>query len=112
MAVVWCGGHYISVDVLLPVCHLSLSISSRQVTLDVFREYIINCIKDVLRHLHSSDETGHWLRFYVPLDTKQVILETFPKPISWPGMEKTKPNTKKHTFTNQKKHTILTKSEL
>jgi len=33
------------------------------------------------------------LWFYVPLDTKQVITETrSPKPISWPGMEKTKPN--------------------
>jgi len=27
------------------------------------------------------------LRFYVPLDTKQVISETFPKSISWLGME-------------------------
>jgi len=33
------------------------------------------------------------LRFYVALDTKQVISETFPKPISWFGMEKTKQNT-------------------
>ena len=35
-----------------------------------------------------------WLtefRFYVPLDTKYVILETFPKPISWLGIKKTKP---------------------
>ena len=30
----------------------------------------------------------HWLRFYVPLDTKLVISEMFPKPISWLGMEK------------------------
>jgi len=30
----------------------------------------------------------YWLRFYVPLNTKYVILETFPKPISWLGMEK------------------------
>jgi len=35
------------------------------------------------------------LWFYVQLDTKQVISETFPKPISWLGMEKTKPNTTK-----------------
>ena len=27
------------------------------------------------------------LRFKVPLNTKQVISETFPKPISWLGME-------------------------
>ena len=35
----------------------------------------------------------HWLtesRFYVPLDTKHVILETFPKVISWLGIEKQK----------------------
>ena len=42
------------------------------------------------------------LRFYVSLDTKQVILETFPKPISWHGMEKLNPTQQKHTFTNQK----------
>ena len=36
-----------------------------------------------------SFTTGYWLRLCVPLNTKQVILETFPKPISWLGMEKT-----------------------
>jgi len=36
----------------------------------------------------------HWknrlieLRFYFPLDTKKVISEMFPKPVSWIGMEK------------------------
>ena len=43
------------------------------------------------------------LWFHVPLDTKQVILETFPKPISWLGMEKLNLTQQKHTFTNQKK---------
>jgi len=43
------------------------------------------------------------LRFDVPLDTKQVILETFPKPIFWLGMEKLNLTQQKHTFVNQKK---------
>jgi len=43
------------------------------------------------------------LRFYVPLDTKQVISETFPKPISWLGMEKQNLMQQKHALTNQKK---------
>jgi len=45
------------------------------------------------------------LWFYVPLDTKQVISETFPKPIFWLDMEKLNLNLtqQKHTFTNQKK---------
>jgi len=30
------------------------------------------------------------LRFYVPLDTKWVISETFPKPVSWLLWKKTK----------------------
>jgi len=30
-----------------------------------------------------------------------------PKPISWLGIEKLKPTQQKHTFTNQKKCTIL-----
>ena len=38
------------------------------------------------------------LRFYVPL-----ISETFPKPISWLGMEKTKPNTIKACIHQSKK---------
>jgi len=45
------------------------------------------------------------LRFYVALDTKQVILETFPKPISWLGMEKVNIMQQKHAFTNQNKCT-------
>jgi len=39
--------------------------------------------------------TGYWLRFYVPFDTKYVISEAFPKPVSWLGMKKPKPNTTK-----------------
>jgi len=46
--------------------------------------------------------TGYWLRFYVPLDTKQVISETFAKPISWLGIEKQNLTQQKHTFTSQK----------
>jgi len=45
------------------------------------------------------------LWFYVPLDTKQVILETFPKPTSWLGIEKLNLTQQKHTFTNQKECT-------
>jgi len=45
------------------------------------------------------------LWFYVPLDTQQVISETFHKPISWLGMEKLNLTQQKHTFTNQKKCT-------
>jgi len=41
----------------------------------------------------SKQSTGYWLRFYIPLDTKQVILQMLPKPISWLDMEETKPNT-------------------
>jgi len=39
------------------------------------------------------------LRFYIPLDTKQVISETFPQPISLLGMEKLNLTQQKHTFT-------------
>jgi len=45
------------------------------------------------------------VRFYIPLNTlntKKVILETFPKPISWLGMEKQNLTQQKHAFTNQK----------
>jgi len=35
------------------------------------------------------------LKFYVLLNTKWVISETLPKPISWLAMEKIKPNTTK-----------------
>ena len=46
------------------------------------------------------------LRFYVPLDTKQVILETLPKPISCLCMEKQNITQQKHAFTDQNKCTI------
>jgi len=45
------------------------------------------------------------LWFYVSLDTKWIISETFPKPISWLGVEKLNLTQQKHTFTNQKKCT-------
>jgi len=47
------------------------------------------------------------LWFYFPLNTKSVILETFPKPISWLGMEKLNLTQKSmHSpITNQKKCT-------
>jgi len=45
------------------------------------------------------------LWFQVPLHTKYVISETFPKPISWVGLEKLNLTQQKHTFTNQKKCT-------
>jgi len=53
-------------------------------------------------------EVAHWLIelwFYVQLNTKQVISETFPKPISWLGMAKQNLTQQKHTFTSQKKCT-------
>ena len=52
-----------------------------------------------------SDQTGYWSRFYVPLNTKYVISVTFPKPISWLGMEKQNLTQQKHAFRNQKKCT-------
>jgi len=45
------------------------------------------------------------LWFYVPLDTKWIIPEMFPKPISWLGVEKLNLTQQKRTFTNQKKCT-------
>jgi len=45
------------------------------------------------------------LCFYFPLDTKLVILEMFPKPISWLGIEKLNLTQQKNTITNQKKCT-------
>ena len=53
--------------------------------------------------LHTT--ASYWLRFYVPLNTKQVISKTFPKPISWLGMEKQKLLQQQHIFTYQKKCT-------
>jgi len=45
------------------------------------------------------------LQFYIPLNTKQVILETLPKPIAWLGMEKLNITQQKHTFTKENKCT-------
>jgi len=45
------------------------------------------------------------LRFYVPLNGKQVISETSSKPISWLCIEKANLSQQKHAFTNQKKCT-------
>ena len=45
------------------------------------------------------------LRFYIQLDTKQVISETFPKPIYWFGTKKLNLTQQKHAFTNEKKCT-------
>jgi len=49
--------------------------------------------------------TDYWLGFHIPLITKQVISETFPKTISWLGMEKQNLTQQKQTFINQKKCT-------
>jgi len=58
----------------------------------------------VFLHLFCIDRlTELW--FYVPFDTTQVILEMFPKPISWFGMETLNLTQHKYTFTNQKKCT-------
>jgi len=35
------------------------------------------------------------LTFYVPINTKRSFQRRSPKPVSWLGMEKTKPNTTK-----------------
>ena len=45
------------------------------------------------------------IRIYVPLDAKQIIVETFPKPISWLGMEKLNLTQQKNAFINQNKCT-------
>ena len=42
------------------------------------------------------------LRFYVPLDTKQVISEMFSQPICWLSTEETKPNTTKASLIKTK----------
>ena len=74
-------------------------------------------------HIHSNTTTGvageqrtplsvsnaHILdcgfMSHLSLDTKQVILETLPKPISWLGMEKTKHNTTKaHIHQSKEMH--------
>ena len=65
------------------------------------------------RHLCSAGRPSGWalahilveLRFDVLLDTKQIISDTFAKPIFWLGMEKQNLSQQKHTFTNQKKCT-------
>jgi len=49
-------------------------------------------IEFILRHTrHKNDKIGHF------------ISETFPKPISWLGMEKINLTQQKHTLTNQNK---------
>ena len=55
------------------------------------------------RHPLTDWLTELW--FYVPWDNNKAISETFPKPISWLGMEKLNLTQQKHTFTNQKKYT-------
>jgi len=50
-----------------------------------------------------SAHTGYWLRSYIPLNTKYMISEMFPKSISWLGKEKQNLTQQKHTFINQKK---------
>jgi len=51
------------------------------------------------------------LTFYIPLNTKSVISETFPKPTSWLGMEKQTLTQQKHAFTNQKQCTTTTQNK-
>ena len=67
----------------------------------------------------GTSKSKHWLQyqstelsFYIPLDTKRVISETFHKPMSWPGIEKLNLN-QKHTFTNKKilQHKMNTKTK-
>jgi len=59
---------------------------------------------------HHSNWT-HWISwvselwFLRPTRHKQVILETFPKPVSWLAMEKLNLTQQKHAFTNQNKCT-------
>jgi len=45
------------------------------------------------------------LRFYIPLNTKYVISDTFRKPTFWFGVEKLNLAQQKHAFTNQNKRT-------
>jgi len=62
----------------------------------------------VLIPLLVQENLWDWLtelRFYIPFDVKKVILETFPKPMYWLGIEKLNLTQQKHTFTNQKKCT-------
>ena len=62
--------------------------------------------------LPATSWSQHWLIelwFYVPLNTKQVILETFPKPISWPGMEKLNLTQQKNIFYQSKEMYFDTK---
>ena len=58
--------------------------------------------------------TVNWLielRHYVTFDIKQVISETFPKPVSWLGMKKVNLTQQKNTFTIQKKCTSTQKTK-
>jgi len=45
------------------------------------------------------------LRFYITLDTKPVILEMFPKPISWLGIQKLNLPQQKDALNNHNKRT-------
>jgi len=69
----------------------------------------------VLIPLLVQENLWDWLtelRFYIPFDVKNVILETFPKPIYWLGIEKLNLTQQKHTFTNQKKCTTEMQKKL
>jgi len=65
-------------------------------------------------HLYFSSNVYHssecqwlieWVKVLRPTQHKIGRLETFPKPISWLGMEKQNLTQQKHTFTNQNKYT-------
>jgi len=74
---------------------------SRTITISTTAKLTGICWPDMLKQNKQN-----WLielRFYIPLNTKQVILETFPKPIFWLGIEKPNLTQQKHIFTNQKK---------
>jgi len=61
---------------------------------------IITSILAVVFHVNLLLFKGMW--FYVPLNTKYVISDMFPKPISWLGMEKLNLTQQKQTSTSQK----------
>jgi len=57
----------------------------------------------------ENPRKSYELRFYVPLNTKQVTSDTFCKPISCLDVEKQNHTQQKHAFTNQNKHTTQNK---
>jgi len=61
---------------------------------------IITSILAVVFHVNLLPFKDMW--FYVPLNTKYVISDMFPKPISWLGMEKLNLTQQKQILTNQK----------